>query len=80
MDRPEREKHVLRVNKLYIAREIAKILAVSTDYINKLAKSGGIPSVSLNGHRMYCGWHIRVWLAEKAQGLRAKQNDGLEAG
>lgn len=55
MDRPEREKHVLRVNKLYTAREIAKILAVSTDYINKLAKSGGIPSVSLNGHRMYCG-------------------------
>lgn len=72
MDRAEREKHVLRVNKLYTAREIAKILAVSTDYINKLAKSGGIPSVSLNGHRMVLRLAYQSVVRRKSPGLEGK--------
>lgn len=78
MDRPERDRHVLRVNRLYSAHEIARVLMVSEDTINKLAKAGEIPFVSLNGQRKYCGWQIRMWLDERAQGLSKKQEDGME--
>lgn len=75
MVRPERDRHVLRVNKLYTAGEIAKVLMVREDCINRMARTGAIPFVRLNGQRMYCGWQIREWLDEAARGLNRKPKD-----
>ncbi len=60
--RPEREKHVLRVNKLYTAAELTDVLMVATDYVDRMANKKAIPFICLNGTRMYCGWMIREWL------------------
>lgn len=76
MVRPERDRHVLRVNKLYTAGEIAAVLMVREDCINRMARTGAIPFVNLNGQRMYCGWQIREWLDEAARGLNRKPEVG----
>lgn len=77
MDRPELiDRHVLRVNKLYTAGEIARVLMVREDFVNKLARADAIPFVKLNGQRMYCGWQIREWLDEAARGLNRKPEVG----
>ncbi len=82
--RPEREKHVLRVNKLYTAAELTDVLMVATDYVDRMANKKAIPFVHLNGTRMYCGWRIREWLDVMATNwdpdfMSAKERERLEA-
>ena len=79
MNRPDRDWHVLRVNKLYTAGEIARVLMVREDFVNKLARTDAIPFVKLNGQRMYCGWQIREWLDKTARGM-AEKPKGEEVG
>ena len=79
MNRLERDRHVLRVNKLYTAGEIARVLMVREDFVNKLARTDAIPFVKLNGQRMYCGWQIREWLDKTARGM-AEKPKGEEVG
>lgn len=79
MNRPERDRHVLRVNKLYTAGEIARVLMVREDFVNKLARTDAIPFVKLNSQRMYCGWQIREWLDKTARGMTEKPQ-GEEVG
>ena len=58
------------------ARELAKLLAVSTDWIYENAASGELPSYVFAGNRRFRLSEVEAWATEQARGRRARRANG----
>ena len=56
------DRRVLIDDKIYTAKELARVLRISEDSINKMAKAGKIPYFNMNSRRVYLGWQIKEWV------------------
>ena len=61
---------MLEPNRIYSARQLAKVLHISTRKIYYMVHQGKIPYVRITpaSHIQFPGWQIRQWLDTKMEG------------
>lgn len=61
---------MLELNQIYSARQLAKVLHISTRTVYYLVEQGKIPYVRITpeSHIRFTGWQIRQWLDTKMEG------------
>lgn len=71
---------MLEPNRIYSARQLAKVLHISTRKIYYMVHQDKIPYVRITpaSHIQFPGWQIRQWLDTKMEGGTKKSMAGLE--